>query len=333
MNRYLATLALMTLTLTTAAVFSAEDAKSPAVGAKKDAPRTAEDQRLEAKLLFQVGNDKFQKGQDAYEGLLGETDPVPLLKAAALSFETLVRNYSGEDRAADGALLLGTTYLLLEEMEKALAAYESAYTRYPAFKDRHLALLRTGICQAGLGDPQKAKATFERYLKEFPDRTGEVLKVRKFIQELSIVGRPAPPVLPARWLQGVAGPDGLKAFENQVVVLVFFATWCPNCRKELPHLRSITKKWASSDVVFIAVVNPNDPQGKVPVEAYVQDNRLEFTDVALDSATSTWTPYRVTGFPAAAVIDRKGTVRWRGHLGFFPSPLVKKLLEEGTAKP
>jgi hypothetical protein len=43
---------------------------------------------------------------------------------------------------------------------------------------------------------------------------------------------------------------------------------------------------------------------------------------------ASWRPYRVAGFPAAVVIDRKGTVRWRAHLAFFPAALVEKLLKE-----
>jgi thiol-disulfide isomerase/thioredoxin len=186
------------------------------------------------------------------------------------------------------------------------------------------------VCQAGLGETAKARAAFEKYLKEYPNEKADVAKVQKSIRELEVVGRPAPPLRPAGWLGGALGSDGLKAVEGQAVVLVWFATWCPNCRKELAHLRAILKKWEKSDVVFIGIADPDDPQSTMPVEDYVRTNKLEFFDVGLDKTSSSWAPYRVTGFPAAALIDRKGIVRWRGHLAFFPNPLLTKVLKEGS---
>ncbi len=116
--------------------------------------------------------------------------------------------------------------------------------------------------------------------------------------------------------------------EQKLVAVVFFATWCPNCRKELPHLRHLVKRWESRDVVFLGVADPDDPQSTLPVETYVQKNRLSFFEVALDKGSLASGPYRVSGFPAAALIDRKGIVRWRGHPAFFPNSLVEKLLKE-----
>jgi thiol-disulfide isomerase/thioredoxin len=109
---------------------------------------------------------------------------------------------------------------------------------------------------------------------------------------------------------------------------VFFATWCENCKKELPHLRSVMQKLEKSDVVFLGVANPEDTRNPITVDAYVPQHRLEFFDVALDRGNGSSPAYGVSAFPAAVVIDRKGTIRWRGHPAFFPRPLVDKLLEE-----
>jgi len=301
---------------------AAPPAGEKAAGAGKAAPAG------DAEALFLSGQESFRKGQDAFEGRGPVADPAPFLAEAARSFEELVRRFPDDARTPDGALRLGTTYLLLDRMEKALAAYQRVLDSYPGFRDRDLALIRVGVCQAGLDDPAKAKATFERFLREFPDRKSEADKVAKYIRELSIVGRKAPRLAPSGWLNGMVGPEGLDAFQGQPIVLVFFATWCPNTRKELPHLRAILKKWAGSDVVPIGVVDPEDPQGTVPVETYVSTNKLEFLDVALDKGSRSLGPFRVTGFPAAALIDRKGVLRWRGHLAFFPNPLVQKVVGE-----
>jgi thiol-disulfide isomerase/thioredoxin len=291
-------------------------------------PTPASPAANDPEALFRKGQDLYRKGQNAQEGRAPESAAEPSLRGAAASFEDLIRRFPDAPRAADASLLLGTTHLLLDDMEKALAMYRRTYDSYPTFKDRGLALLRIGVCEAGLDRPAEARSTFEKFLREHSDRKAEREKVAKYLRELGIVGLKAPPLSPASWLHGLVSSEGLKEFEGQVVVVVWFATWCPNCRKELPHLRALMKKWASKDVVFLGSANPDDPQATMPVDSYARTNKLEFFDVALDRGARSWAPYRVSGFPAAAIIDRKGTVRWRGHPSFFPNPLVEKALGE-----
>ena len=74
---------------------------------------------------------------------------------------------------------------------------------------------------------------------------------------------------------------------------------------------------------------PNDPQNTSPVDIYIQKNEIEFHDVALDGRGASWYPYKVTTLPACVLIDRKGTIVWRGHPSFFPTPLAERVLAEG----
>jgi hypothetical protein len=64
------------------------------------------------------------------------------------------------------------------------------------------------------------------------------------------------------------------------------------------------------------------------VEIYVETNKVPFLDVALDEGGRSWYPYRVSGLPAAVVIDQKGIVRWRGHYTFMGHTLLDTLLAE-----
>ena len=143
-----------------------------------------------------------------------------------------------------------------------------------------------------------------------------------------MVGLPAPPLRVPEWLLGLVGPKGLKTFDGEVVVLVFFATWCENCSAEMPHLRSLMKAWAPRGVVFLGIADPEDPKNTQPVDVYVKKNEIQCLDVGLDRGSRCATDYLVAGRPAAALLDRKGVVRWRGHLAFFPRPLLEKALDE-----
>jgi tetratricopeptide (TPR) repeat protein len=294
----------------------------------REAKELKSDPKLESQILYETGETHFLRGQDASEGKLPGVEPEPALRQAANLFEVLLRSYPGEEKASEAAYRLGSTYVLLDDFPKAITSYQKVFDDYPASTDRLWSLIRIGLCQAGLDRPGEAKATLKRVLNEFPDRTAEVQRARKYLSELSVVGITAPRIAASRWILGMVSPEGVKGFQGEVVTLFFFATWCSNCRKELPHLRAMMKKLSPRGVVFLGIANPDDPMNTQAVEPYVEENKLEFLDVALDPGEASWGPYRVAGFPAAVLIDRKGTIRWRGHPAYLPGPLIEKLLAE-----
>jgi thiol-disulfide isomerase/thioredoxin len=112
------------------------------------------------------------------------------------------------------------------------------------------------------------------------------------------------------------------------VVVIFLATWCPNCAKELPHLRHLIQATGPRGAVFLGVANPEDKENTDTVENYFKKNHLDFLDVALDPEEASWAPYHVVGYPSGVLIDRKGIIRWRGHPAFLLKSLVEKLIDE-----
>lgn len=282
----------------------------------------------EAETLFKTGESLYRRGRDAEEGRLPRSELDPVATAAVETFKELVRNHPRAEKAAQGAFFLGSSYLLLDDLEKARAAYQRVFDEYPGFKDRALALYRVGVCQAGLDEPARAREAFQRIPREFPDLAAEVKRARKSLDELSIVGRPAPRIQAAHWLNGIAGEEGVSTFRGEVVVVIFLATWCTNCEKELPRLRWLIERLTPRGVIFLAVLNPDDPENSGSVESYLMKSALEFVDVALDPREASWPAYRVSAFPAGVAIDRKGVVRWRGHPSFLSRPLLEKLADE-----
>jgi thiol-disulfide isomerase/thioredoxin len=239
----------------------------------------------------------------------------------------VVGAYPTEADAASASYLLGSTRLMLDDLEGALKTYQETYDRFPQYENRSRALLRTGVCLAGMGQPDRAREAFQRVVDRYPSTDANVRKATKYLQEISIVGRPAPGVVADRWLLGLASEgDALQLFQGEVVVLVFFATWCENCEAELPHLRKLIDRWTQRGAVFLGIANPEDPKNTSPVDVYVQKNQIPFHDVALDRRSRSWGPYRVSALPAAVVIDRECRIAWRGHPSFFPTPLIDRLL-------
>lgn len=281
-----------------------------------------------AEITFRLAETHFKKAQDAAAEKLPGVDPDPSFQSALRIFGEVVQRFPKEEITPEAVYLAGSTHLLLGDLEKALKLYQSAYSEYPSYTGRSKALQRIAVCQSGLDDPLAARRTLDRWLKEFPNAAKmEITKTNRYLMELSLIGRNAPPLKADRWIEGVAS-NGLESFRGEVVVVTFFATWCDHCRDELPHLRRLIKTWTPRGVTFLGISDPNDPKNTEAVEIYVKKHDIPFVDVGLESNDQISRGYLVSGLPAGAIIDRKGKVRWRGHMAFLPRPLLDKALQE-----
>ena len=116
------------------------------------------------------------------------------------------------------------------------------------------------------------------------------------------LGKPAPD-----WtLSDVDGkPVKLSDFSGKVVILNFWATWCPPCTEEIPTLVEIQKEYGSKGVVVVGV--SVDEGGPAIVRSFLKQNRLNYP-VVLASRMVT-DVYDSTGaIPTTYLIDRSGKV-------------------------
>lgn len=297
-------------------------------GKLKEASTLNPPTRIQAEILFRTAETHFVKGQNATKGKLPGVEPDACYLEAIKVFDELITKFPKEEITSEGSYMKGSSYLVLGDMTNALSAYASTYRDFPGSSYRSKALERVGVCHAGLDNATAAIKAFQQTLKEFPGRSeASTNKTKKYIRELELVGKRAPPLKIANWIDGVA-TKGLDTFSGEVVVLIFFATWCHSCKSELPHLRTLMNTWSPRGVTFLGVCDPDDPKNTESVEVYVKNNNLPFVDVGLDPGSRHLSPYRVAGFPAGVVIDRGGRIRWRGHMAFFPKPLIEKALAE-----
>lgn len=93
------------------------------------------------------------------------------------------------------------------------------------------------------------------------------------------------------------------------VLLVFFATWCPPCQREVPDLIELQNKYAGKGLKIFAV-NVNEPQDVV--EQFAREKGINYT-VLLDSDAAVADQYEVRGIPTNVLIDRKGDIQFIGH--------------------
>lgn len=126
-----------------------------------------------------------------------------------------------------------------------------------------------------------------------------------------------PPDFSASDLNGTT--QSLKAYRGKVVVLHFWATWCPYCRNEAPKLKTIHQRWGGKDVQVLAV-SVDEDQGKL--HQFVKAQQLPYTVIWEGDAQDALSDlYAVSGIPVTYIIGRDGLVaeRFTGAADLVPA--------------
>ncbi len=116
-------------------------------------------------------------------------------------------------------------------------------------------------------------------------------------------GESAPPIqLPS--LDGK--PTSLAKLRGNVVVVDFWATWCPECQKSLPHLQKMRED-AGLTKRGLRILAVDAHEGRDPVEKYIRGHKFTFP-VLLDQrvAQRNW---GVDSLPRTFLIGRDGKIR------------------------
>ena len=136
----------------------------------------------------------------------------------------------------------------------------------------------------------------------------------------------------------------LSDFKGKVVILDFWATWCPPCRKEIPHFIELEKEYTDQGLVVVGV--SLDQGGVEVVQGFVnKTSNMDYTVLWLDQRSSTQaqisqeyqnilTPSERGGIPFTFIIDRDGYVR-NQFVGYREKSVfqdeILPLLEEGKS--
>lgn len=103
----------------------------------------------------------------------------------------------------------------------------------------------------------------------------------------------------------------LSEFKGKVVVIDFWATWCPPCRASIPGLESIHREYSSKGVVLLGV--SLDDGGWDYVKSFRQEYGITYR--ILKGTEDVATKYMVRSIPMIVLVDREGKMQKR-LLGF-----------------
>ncbi|HWY04337.1 MAG TPA: TlpA disulfide reductase family protein [Candidatus Acidoferrum sp.] len=97
----------------------------------------------------------------------------------------------------------------------------------------------------------------------------------------------------------------LNQFHGQIVVLNFWATWCPPCVEEMPSLVVMQRHMKAKGVTVLAVSIDVDENA---YRAFLKQHGVDLLTVR-DPAQKTPALYGTHGWPETFIIDRNGMIR------------------------
>ncbi|MHC4984265.1 MAG: TlpA family protein disulfide reductase [Planctomycetota bacterium] len=202
-----------------------------------------------------------------------------------------------------------------EEIEKQVKAYAERYAETDAAVE---AKMRGVILARSAGHKELADELADELESKHLDHTG----VRRLLRQLGRepdAGKPFEAELTRLSGEKLSMPDELK---GKVVVVDFWATWCPHCVLELPEMINIYAKYQTKGVEFVGI--SLDSKRK-DLEDFLETRKLPwiitYTGKGWDDPTVQH--YEIGGIPSVWVVGKDGKViteRARGRL--------KKVLDE-----
>lgn len=131
-------------------------------------------------------------------------------------------------------------------------------------------------------------------------------------------------------LKDVSGKEvSLSSFKGKPVLLNFWATWCPYCRRERPHLNALHKDYKDKGLIILSV---STDQSTAKLKDFMKNTPAEFI-VLSDSGGSASSLFNVGGLPTSYLINREGIIKQR-FVGFREwsekgsKTLIDKLLDD-----
>lgn len=169
----------------------------------------------------------------------------------------------------------------------------------------------------------------ERYM--FNDKNKEIEQIEKYEKLENASG------LPIGLNEGKRAPEfelidlngksvKLSDYNGKPVLLNFWATWCPPCKDEMPHMEKLYKKYKKDGFEILAVNVTTSEKDPKHVGQFVDEYKLTFP-IPLDEKGTVFHEYAIIGYPTSFFIDSDGVIR-RKVMG----PVVEEELEKEILK-
>jgi thiol-disulfide isomerase/thioredoxin len=167
------------------------------------------------------------------------------------------------------------------------------------------------------GQFDEAKSRMTTFMEKYGE-TETAKRARTTHQELSVIGKEAPAEWGIeKWFQGEGEVD---LGSDKPTLLVFWETWCPHCKREVPKLEAIHTALKDEGLQVVGVTRITKSSTEETVQTFIEDNKMTYPVAKEDGTVGSH--FSVRGIPAAAFM-KDGKVVWRGHPGALDEAKIK----------
>ena len=125
----------------------------------------------------------------------------------------------------------------------------------------------------------------------------------------------------------------LSDYKGKTVFLNFWATWCPPCRMEMPHIEELYKEfnYNKDDIIILGVAQPGgEEKDKDGIKQFLNDQGFTFP-VVFDESGEVFNNYRIMSMPTTFMIDKDGNIY--GYVsGALSKDQMKSIISETKEK-
>ncbi|WP_246118808.1 TlpA family protein disulfide reductase [Alkalibacillus haloalkaliphilus] len=128
-------------------------------------------------------------------------------------------------------------------------------------------------------------------------------------------------------LQTLNGEEAeLADFRGQKVMINFWATWCPPCRAEMPHMQEIHEEY-DDDVVILAVNATSQETSHDNVQDFIDELELTFP-ILMDETREVNVRYQALSLPTTYFVNTEGELQIPRHVGPLSYDDMVRKIEE-----
>jgi len=102
----------------------------------------------------------------------------------------------------------------------------------------------------------------------------------------------------------------LSSFRGKIVLLAFWASWCPRCVEELTFLQGVYKM--SPDITVLAINQESQNISRAHIDRIrktLKESKIDFP-VLIDRNLDAWNAFCINALPTSIIVDPKGKVRF-----------------------
>ncbi|GER93051.1 thioredoxin [hot springs metagenome] len=126
-------------------------------------------------------------------------------------------------------------------------------------------------------------------------------------------------------LKDLNGNDvSLSLFKGKVVLLNFWATWCPPCKAEIPSMNKLQQMFENKGLIILAV---STDKAVVDVKDFIKNNPVNFKVVVDYNLKVSRLLYKVFMIPTTFLIDKKGVIvkKYFGEQDWTEPDIIKDI--------